>query len=398
MSPDQLAGEAKQIRRAARQRYPWWAPRFWHGMRCWDWLQLLRRNGFRVHPLRWMMAASISGFSLINSFLSCLANWKYGQQIAKTPLHGPPIFIVGHWRCGTTYLHQLLAHDPRFVTPSTYECFVPNHFVISEAWLPRLLWFLMPRIRPMDDVRAGWFEPQEDEFALCGMGLPSPYLRIAFPQRNAVFMEYLDLQDLEPQAVQRWESGLRTFLQCVTFVHRKRLVLKSPTHTGRVAWLARMFPGAKFIHLVRHPYELYPSTMRLWQSLDEVQGLQAAAPQGRLQEYVLQTLERMYDGFWKQKSELPEGSMHEIRFEDLVADPVGQLKLAYDRLGLGEFQAIRPALEASFQAAKSYRRMRYDLADEDRELVARRWSKYMATYAYQDDVVPVGNSPERQNA
>ncbi len=201
----------------------------------------------------------------------------------------------------TTYLHQLLAHDRRFVTPNTYECFVPNHFVISESWLPRLLWFVMPSKRPMDDVRAGWFEPQEDEFALCGMGIPSPYARMAFPRSGPVHWEYLDMQGLDPEALQRWQSGLFTFLQRLTYRYQKRVVLKSPTHTGRIGLLAKMFPGAKFLHLVRQPGELFVSTVRLWQSLDEVQGLQSAERPEQIQEFVLRSLEVMYDGFWSQR-------------------------------------------------------------------------------------------------
>ena len=33
----------------------------------------------------------------------------------------------------------------------------------------------------MDNMKAGWDRPQEDEFGLCMMGQPSPYLTIAFP-------------------------------------------------------------------------------------------------------------------------------------------------------------------------------------------------------------------------
>lgn len=376
--------QAQQTRKVARQRYPWWAPRFWHGMRFGDWWRLLRRHHFCVYPSRWGMAASITGFSVVNSFLSRWADWKYGHLISAVPLRDPPIFIVGHWRSGTTYLHQLLANDRRFVTPSTYECFVPNHFVISESWLPRLLWFLMPRTRPMDDVRAGWSEPQEDEFALCGMGIPSPYLRIAFPQHGEVFDDYLDLQGLSPSELNRWETALHTFLRRMTYLHQKRLVLKSPPHTGRVGTLIRMFPGAKFIHIVRHPYALFPSTMRLWQSLDEVQGLQLAARHEPLQEYVLQALERMYEGYWSQSPSLPAGSIHEIRFEDLVEDPSGQLERAYQQLDLGDYSAIKPALESFLRNARSYRRNDYDLSESDRDLVRCRWSRYMQAYGYDD--------------
>ena len=85
---------------------------------------------------------------------------------------------------GTTLLHELLIRDPRHAFPTTYECLVPHHFLMTESWLPKLLWWMMPSRRPMDNMPAGWDRPQEDEFALCLLGQPSPYERIAFPNRQ----------------------------------------------------------------------------------------------------------------------------------------------------------------------------------------------------------------------
>ena len=36
--------------------YPWYSPRFWHGMRPMVWWRLCAAHGFRIHPIRWPMA------------------------------------------------------------------------------------------------------------------------------------------------------------------------------------------------------------------------------------------------------------------------------------------------------------------------------------------------------
>ena len=82
---------------------------------------------------------------------------------------------LGHWRTGTTYLHELLIRDPRHSYPTTYQCLAPGHFLISEAWLPKVFFFFVPSRRPMDNMPAGWDRPQEDEFGLCLLGAPSPW-------------------------------------------------------------------------------------------------------------------------------------------------------------------------------------------------------------------------------
>src|SRR5262249_52769865 len=154
---------------------------------------------------------------------------------------------------------------------TTYECLEPNHFLLTEGLFRRFPRFLMPSKRPMDEMAAGWERPQEDEFALCMMGQPSPYLRIAFPNREAP-EEYLELERVSPGQLAGWKRALVGFLRRVTFARPKRLVLKSPTHSCRIKVLRELFPDAKFIHIIRDPRAVYPSTVHLWKSLWDCHG------------------------------------------------------------------------------------------------------------------------------
>ena len=130
----------------------------------------------------------------------------------------------------------------------------PNHFTISKWWVTRLFFWLLPARRPMDNMPMGWDRPQEDEFALCNVGTPSPYLTIAFPNHPPAYEEYLTLKEVDEAARTQWKNSLRHFLQKVTFVHRKRLIIKSPPHTARVRTLLELFPDARFVYLVRAPF------------------------------------------------------------------------------------------------------------------------------------------------
>ena len=112
--------------------YPQRTPRFWHGMRFFAAIRLLARNHFRVHPFRWGMVFTVLLCGIINSILSLLQACLHGRKIAAVSLEGPPVFIVGHWRSGTTYLHELMVRDKRFAYASTYDCFAPHHFVITS--------------------------------------------------------------------------------------------------------------------------------------------------------------------------------------------------------------------------------------------------------------------------
>src|SRR5687768_6319878 len=104
----------------------------------------------------------------------------------------------------------------------------------------------------MDNMAVGWDRPQEDEFALCALGVPSPYWVLGFFDRRQC-PEYLDFGGLPPGALARWKEAFVHVVKLMTFRHGKRLILKSPTHTARVGVLSEMFPRARFIHIVRDP-------------------------------------------------------------------------------------------------------------------------------------------------
>ncbi len=364
--------------------YPFWSPRFWHGMRFGHWMQLLAENHYRVSPTRVVMAGLISLISPCNSGLARLQRLRHGSKISRTRIEDPPVFIVGHWRSGTTYLHELLDLDARFACPTTYQCFAPAHFLVSEWLLARFVGLLLPRHRPMDNVKAGWQQPQEDEFALLTLGAHTPYRRMAFPNEPPPDMEYLDMDGIGELELQEWKSALRRFIKALTYYSHKRLILKSPTHTGRVGVLSELFPGAKFVHITRHPYSLFPSTRRLWRSLDQVQGCQVPRHE-RLSEYVFEAFERMYGGFFRQSESLAPSNLIELRYEDLVADPLENIRRVYEQLELGDFKAARPALQAYAQRQRDYKTNRYHLEPDVKIELQRRWAEYFRRYDYATD-------------
>lgn len=379
---------------STHNRYPWWVCRIWNGMDVPTLFTLLARNRFAITPSvgRIHIVVSAVIFSFMNSALNALQRLLYGRRIARTKLE-PPIFIIGHWRSGTTFLHELLTRDPALSAPSTYECFNPGHFHLS-AWLFTKLDYLIPGTRPMDDMKMSWQNPQEDEFALLNLGLPSPYQELAFPNHRKRAAPFLSLDEFSPRAKERWRETFVTFLKSVTLCRMRKggaapcLVLKSPPHTARLAELSEMFPGAKFIHIVRNPAEVFPSSVRTWASLFEVQGCQTpsagALPNGApsIEDYVLSTFNELYRDFERARSAIPSQRFCELRYEDLVADPVAQLERLYDHLELGRFEDARPHFAAHIAALRDYRPSRHQVEPDVHSEVRRRWAPFFETYGY----------------
>ena len=145
------------------------------------WIELLRENP--ISPAYWHRAAFVTAAACMNSF-SARKERKLDPKIRATELTGPPLFILGHWRSGTTHLHNLLALDTEnFAFSNTYQVVNPLTFLTTEETNTRRFARLVPNKRPMDNMAMGFALPQEDEFAPCLTTLKSLYLGISFPKR-----------------------------------------------------------------------------------------------------------------------------------------------------------------------------------------------------------------------
>jgi omega-hydroxy-beta-dihydromenaquinone-9 sulfotransferase len=367
------------------------------GMVASAWLRILIRNRFAVSPTRIPLALQVSLHSVVNSFVACFEQLLFSKRIAASAVNRRPIFIIGHWRTGTSFLHELMAIDRRFTSPTTLECFVPAHFLLSRSTV-RHLSFLLPATRPMDDMRVSWESPQEDEIALTNLGARSPYETILFPNHRPIGREFLNMTESSPSQLEAWKRSLSRFLQRVNFrselegrieAGTPRLILKSPPHTARLKILREMFPAAQFIHMVRHPSEIFVSTLRLWRGLWETQGLQkprlGRLPGGgpSVEEFVLDNMGLLYRDFFAQAAEIPQRQFCEIRYEDLVRSPVREMQRIYHDLDLGPLDPLLPQLNAHLCNVKNYQPNAHRISEADEAEVWRRWDWYGERYGYQ---------------
>src|SRR5262245_52485199 len=121
------------------------------GITLGQWFTLLRTPELSLDASRLPRALAITLQSLKNAFWAAIELRKYGPLLKDVVIQ-PPLFILGHWRSGTTYLHQLLAQDRRFSFPNLYQTSFPHTFLSTEKREARMVSFFLPRRRPMDNV------------------------------------------------------------------------------------------------------------------------------------------------------------------------------------------------------------------------------------------------------
>jgi len=80
-----------------------------------------------------------------------------------------PVFILGHWRSGTTHLYNVLSKAPHFAYVSPFATALPWDFLLLGNILRPLLEKQLPKHRYIDRVAVDPDSPQEDEIALANM-------------------------------------------------------------------------------------------------------------------------------------------------------------------------------------------------------------------------------------
>ena len=351
------------------------------GITAGDWWTLLRENRFAVDPPYWRRAAMLTILSLMNSSHRRKEDRLYGAAVAEVEIQAP-LFIIGHWRTGTTLLHNLLALDEQFAYPNLFQISNPHTFLGREAAVAKQLADAPSQKRPMDNMEVAFNSPGEDEFATSMMSLRSPVIAWSFPRREGHYDRYLTFRGVPEEDSARWKAAFVLFLKKLTWKHNRPLLLKSPAHTCRIRLLLDLFPDARFVHMHRNPYTVFRSTRRLYEKGVSRSYLQRPDVK-RIDEGILRRYTRMYDAFFEERGLIPDAQLYEIGFEELERDMLDQVGKIYEHLGIPGFRDAEPALRGYIESIANYKKNVYPaLAESLRQQVASAWRRGFEEWGY----------------
>ena len=347
------------------------------------WIRLLWENG-GVAPAYWGKLARILLITTLASPLR-LAEWlRYGRQVAYTKIDPQPLFILGFARSGTTHLHNLLQHDSRYGVVSTFQTVVPTFFLIGRGWLKRQMAKSLPATRPMDNVRVSLDAPVEEEVAVSNTCALSLLHHLSFPQRSREYWDkYLTMQGLTQQELARWEQVYLDTLCKATLANGGRpLVLKSPNNTGRIPHLLRLFPEAKFVHIVRNPYVVYQSMRHMYQKTLPLFQLQDMAIED-MEEHILYAYRITMQHYLHDRALIPKGNLAEVRYEDLEQKPLVELERLYAELVLPGWEEAKGPIRVYLHTLAGYQKNRLQLAPAAIERIKEEWKFALDLWPYQ---------------
>lgn len=323
---------------------------------------LLRLSHYSVliHPRYVFRAMLIVGTSIIATPLHVLEWLLFSRKIEATEITKPPIFIIGHWRSGTTHLHNLMCLDKRLGYLTMYQAIAPDCSLVGDRWLKFMLGKVLPSKRPMDNMLWDMETPQEEEVALCKMMPHSFYTQFIFPHKAmALFNRGVLLAGAPRRTHKEIQAKFRKLLKLMTLsCGGKQLVLKNPVNTARIALLLELFPDAKFVHIHRSPHEVFRSTRNLHKKLMSITSLQKLPEHGP-DENILSLYKKLMQRYFEERHLIPEGNLVEVRYEDLEKNPLDQVRAIYERLELCGFEDVGQEIKRYFKSQSGYRKNQF---------------------------------------
>ena len=326
--------------------------------------------------------------------------------LTSSPAHSaPPILIVlGYYRSGTTHLHYLLSCDQNFVTPRWYQMLMPQGFALSWTLLRYFLVPFLSSTRPQDDVAYGSEYPAEDDFGVCNWSVSCAMPgRMVLPGCWDFYSRFHTLEGLSPAERERFlraQHGLTWKLQALN--PRRGVLFKTPSHTARVRALTDLYGDrVKFIHLHRDPTPVLRSNVAMHRRFEPFL-FQDHPGDDEIRRRIIAEYDATERAFLADAASLPDsgrGVIAGMRYEDLIADPLGQLRRAYTELNIPFTPEFESRAAAYLESVGNYRsaaeRTKTKSDDRDQIPPAPELDWMLEAFGHDRPPLPAVTSPER---
>ena len=290
------------------------------------------------------LSAALASATLRLPF-SILESLLYSNKLFRMEMK-PPIFIVGHWRSGTTHICNLLSQSGKFGYVSPVATGIPHDLLLLGKWFKPLLERSIPPDRIIDRVAVNPSSPQEDEFGMANI-IPISFLHALYFPKHFVrnFNKGVFFDGCSKKEITQWSNASSNYLRKIYLdQHKRPLLIRNPAYTVRIPLLRQIWPGAKFIHIYRNPREVFPSMKNYFEKLLPALALQDFQHVD-IEGVILNTYTKMMGTIINDLAGIPNKDFVEIKYERLEEKPIIVLEKIYNHLGLSGFGDDKPKFE-----------------------------------------------------
>jgi hypothetical protein len=351
-----------------------------------NWIRLCRANEKPEHKYVWR-AVYITFMTILFSPCRVLQKLIFGQKITNTEITQDPIFVLGHYRCGGTYLMNLMTQDEQWGFISTTQALLPDMFLLGRG-IRNIFKLFLHEKRPMDNVLVTPESPEEPEHAIGNVIPYGFYQGFCYPDRMLdYFRNSVLFEGHSSRAIHLlWEKAYLKILKACTLVnHGKQLLIKNPPDTTRIPSLLKLFPNAKFIFLYRNPYVMFPSIKNFYNAYIVDWQLREISDT-ELDENILTIYRQIMDRYQRDKQLIPEKNRTEVQFEAFEKQPLREMKNIYQQLNLPGFESAKASFIDYIESQKDYEKNHYSLTPNQIEQISQYWSADIQRWGY----IPAG--------
>jgi len=325
------------------------------------------------HILPWMVK------HILFEPLRIMEYFFYERKIQEHKIASDPIFILGYYRSGTTYLQRLFIQDKNLGYQNVFQSALPELTLGFERLLIPVLSLISNLLRIKNDfhkIPFTWDFPGEEDVALTGLTFEeSVNWGNLFP--NSYFDFYEKFAWSESEYLAKWTNNYCYWLKKLSIRNKgKRLVLKSPPNTARIGILLNLFPNAKFVCIHRDPFQVYSSNQRFWRILDKYYSLQSISEEN-INGIILKSFNRTMNGYHQMKEKIPENNLFEITYESLAQDPYNRFKEIYQQLNVGDFKQIDHRVRNFVESTRSYPSITYKHSKDEQKIIRENWDPHI---------------------
>jgi len=352
------------------------------GVSIHNWLKVLALNNFRIHVLKIPKVLFITGTAILNMPIQLYEYLRFSRKIKRQQVVAP-VFIVGHPRSGTTYLHYLMSKDPKFGFCTVFQGILPHIFMSGGKFFRNLIKRAMPSTRPQDNVKITIDAPKEEEFAMANMSTTSYMFTFYFPNYALKHFKRSVVFTSGERSKLHWKRNFEYFIRKLALNNpNKRILLKSPPNTGRIKEILEIFPDAKFIHIHRDPLDVYQSTVRLYEKVGGVTSFQKADPE-ELKRYIIEAYQLMYMKYLEDIKNLTKDQLVEVSYASLEKNPMETLKGIYTALRLSDFNEAQAFIQQEIDDTEDYEKNSYlTISEEEKSIINEKWGEIAQKWGY----------------
>ncbi len=340
---------------------------------------LLRQGG--ISPSRaHVLGVAVGMAALRLPFTAAESAWA---RTIRRP-YPAPVFIVGHWRSGTTHLTNVLSRSDAFGVLSPISVGLPAEAIGLARAVAPLIGQFFPRTRLIDHLALAPDLPQEDELAMANLSTLSCNHGLYFPARLRREFDRGVFGDGVSEAEQAsWAGRLERYVAKMTWHAGGRpLLIRNPANSARIPALRAIWPDARFIHIHRHPASVVASSMRMFATL--VRELSLGRPEADVAGLVRHVYPRLMDRLLRDAASLPAGRFAFVRHDDLCRAPLAEIARLHDELGLAGFADGRGAM-ARYLGGLDHQPSTHRLDPADAAWLVRGCGPIMAALGYGED-------------